>query len=202
MSPAASSKRQAQRVALALAAVEHDARAVLERRSRASDRASGRRRRAPRRRTACTASTISPIEPFLVLGRNDNGDAGVGHWQVCGSCGRESVDWNARMQYSDCACDRVKLRYRRIARHCAVRYDRCYHPDDADPTNRSGQRDPRRQPALARRCPYKVTFVATYHCNFRCEMCNIWQKKSVDEMTPDEVALFFEPLVAVPAGCT
>ena len=23
-------------------------------------------------------------------------------------------------------------------------------------------------------------------------MCNIWQKKSVDEMTPDEVALFFE----------
>jgi MoaA/NifB/PqqE/SkfB family radical SAM enzyme len=40
--------------------------------------------------------------------------------------------------------------------------------------------------------PYKVTFVATYHCNFRCEMCNIWQKKSVDEMTPDEVARFFE----------
>ena len=45
-----------------------------------------------------------------------------------------------------------------------------------------------RPPAL----PYKVTFVATYHCNFRCEMCNIWQKKSVNEMTPDEVALFFE----------
>ena len=40
--------------------------------------------------------------------------------------------------------------------------------------------------------PYKVTFVATYHCNFRCEMCNIWQKKSVDEMTPEEVGLFFE----------
>jgi MoaA/NifB/PqqE/SkfB family radical SAM enzyme len=40
--------------------------------------------------------------------------------------------------------------------------------------------------------PYKVTFVATYHCNFRCEMCNIWQKKSVDEMTPEEVALFFD----------
>ena len=40
--------------------------------------------------------------------------------------------------------------------------------------------------------PYKVTFVATYHCNFRCEMCNIWQKKSVDEMTPAEVAHFFE----------
>jgi MoaA/NifB/PqqE/SkfB family radical SAM enzyme len=39
--------------------------------------------------------------------------------------------------------------------------------------------------------PYKVTFVATYHCNFRCEMCNIWQKKSVNEMTPEEVGLFF-----------
>jgi MoaA/NifB/PqqE/SkfB family radical SAM enzyme len=39
--------------------------------------------------------------------------------------------------------------------------------------------------------PYKVTFVATYHCNFRCEMCSIWQKKSVGEMTPDEVASFF-----------
>src|ERR1700704_6914389 len=45
-----------------------------------------------------------------------------------------------------------------------------------------------RSPAL----PYKVTFVATYHCNFRCEMCNIWQKESVNEMTPDEVGLFFE----------
>jgi MoaA/NifB/PqqE/SkfB family radical SAM enzyme len=42
------------------------------------------------------------------------------------------------------------------------------------------------------RLPHKVTFVATYHCNFRCEMCNIWQKKSVNEMTPDEIALFFE----------
>lgn len=40
--------------------------------------------------------------------------------------------------------------------------------------------------------PYKVTFVATYHCNFRCEMCAIWQKKSVNEMTPDEVARFFD----------
>jgi MoaA/NifB/PqqE/SkfB family radical SAM enzyme len=39
--------------------------------------------------------------------------------------------------------------------------------------------------------PYKVTFVATYHCNFRCEMCNIWQKKSVNEMTPAEIAQFF-----------
>ena len=34
--------------------------------------------------------------------------------------------------------------------------------------------------------------MATYHCNFRCEMCNIWQKKSVNEMTPEEVGLFFD----------
>src|SRR4051794_18951778 len=40
--------------------------------------------------------------------------------------------------------------------------------------------------------PYKVTLVATYHCNFRCEMCNIWQKKSTGEMLPEEVAQFFE----------
>jgi MoaA/NifB/PqqE/SkfB family radical SAM enzyme len=39
--------------------------------------------------------------------------------------------------------------------------------------------------------PYKVTFVATYNCNFRCEMCSIWKKKSVSEMTPAEVGAFF-----------
>jgi MoaA/NifB/PqqE/SkfB family radical SAM enzyme len=39
--------------------------------------------------------------------------------------------------------------------------------------------------------PYKVTFVATYHCNFRCQMCHIWQKDSVGEMTPQEVLRFF-----------
>ena len=48
--------------------------------------------------------------------------------------------------------------------------------------------------------PYKVTFVATYHCNFRCEMCNIWQKKSVNEMTPDEVGAVLRALAAVPLG--
>jgi MoaA/NifB/PqqE/SkfB family radical SAM enzyme len=42
-----------------------------------------------------------------------------------------------------------------------------------------------------RNLPYKVTLVATYHCNFRCEMCSIWQKNSVGEMTPDEVESFF-----------
>ena len=39
--------------------------------------------------------------------------------------------------------------------------------------------------------PYKLTLVGTYHCNFRCEMCSIWQKQSADEMTPAEVESFF-----------
>src|SRR3954467_2690517 len=42
-----------------------------------------------------------------------------------------------------------------------------------------------------RNLPYKITLVATYHCNFRCEMCSIWQKDSIGEMTPDEVGSFF-----------
>lgn len=40
--------------------------------------------------------------------------------------------------------------------------------------------------------PYKLTLVATYRCNFRCEMCGIWQKKSVGEMTAKELHTFFE----------
>jgi MoaA/NifB/PqqE/SkfB family radical SAM enzyme len=40
--------------------------------------------------------------------------------------------------------------------------------------------------------PYKVTLVATYHCNFRCEMCSIWQRKSAGEMTAEEVGRFFD----------
>jgi MoaA/NifB/PqqE/SkfB family radical SAM enzyme len=42
-----------------------------------------------------------------------------------------------------------------------------------------------------RNLPYKVTLVATYHCNFRCEMCGIWQKDSVGEMTGAELERFF-----------
>jgi MoaA/NifB/PqqE/SkfB family radical SAM enzyme len=39
--------------------------------------------------------------------------------------------------------------------------------------------------------PYKITLVATYRCNFRCEMCSIWQKPHLSEMTPAEVESFF-----------
>ncbi len=52
-------------------------------------------------------------------------------------------------------------------------------------------RDVARANLGANALPYKVTLVATYHCNFRCEMCSIWQKKSVGEMTAEEVAGFF-----------
>jgi MoaA/NifB/PqqE/SkfB family radical SAM enzyme len=41
------------------------------------------------------------------------------------------------------------------------------------------------------RLPYRTQLVVTYKCNFRCEMCGIWKKKSVDEMTPAEVETFF-----------
>src|SRR5438132_698409 len=40
--------------------------------------------------------------------------------------------------------------------------------------------------------PYRISLVTTYHCNFRCEMCSIWQKKSVDEITPAEIDRFFQ----------
>ncbi len=41
------------------------------------------------------------------------------------------------------------------------------------------------------RLPFRMQLVTTYKCNFRCEMCGIWKKHSVDEMTADEVARFF-----------
>jgi MoaA/NifB/PqqE/SkfB family radical SAM enzyme len=41
------------------------------------------------------------------------------------------------------------------------------------------------------RLPFRAQLVTTYKCNFRCEMCGIWKKKSVNELTADEVAGFF-----------
>ncbi len=39
--------------------------------------------------------------------------------------------------------------------------------------------------------PYKLTWAVTYWCNYRCKMCNIWQRKPKDELTFDEVKTFF-----------
>ena len=77
---------QAQRLAFAFAAVEDDARAVLGGDLRACGRASGRRRPAPRRRTAHRVDDLAD-QPFFILGRNDNGDTRIGHrlgWPVAG----------------------------------------------------------------------------------------------------------------------
>lgn len=41
------------------------------------------------------------------------------------------------------------------------------------------------------RFPYKLTFVVTYWCNYRCKTCNIWQRKPKDELTLDEINTFF-----------
>jgi MoaA/NifB/PqqE/SkfB family radical SAM enzyme len=40
--------------------------------------------------------------------------------------------------------------------------------------------------------PYKLTFVLTYWCNYKCKTCNIWQKKPENELTTDEIRQFFE----------
>lgn len=39
--------------------------------------------------------------------------------------------------------------------------------------------------------PYKLTFVVTYWCNYRCKTCNIWQMKPKDELTLHEIEEFF-----------
>ena len=31
--------------------------------------------------------------------------------------------------------------------------------------------------------PFKLTFILTYRCDCRCQMCNIWQRKVENEMT-------------------
>jgi radical SAM protein with 4Fe4S-binding SPASM domain len=40
--------------------------------------------------------------------------------------------------------------------------------------------------------PYKLTFAVTYRCNSRCKTCNIWRKKSIDELSLDEIERFFK----------
>src|SRR5437870_3153531 len=40
--------------------------------------------------------------------------------------------------------------------------------------------------------PYKLTFVTTYWCNYRCKTCNIWQRTPTNELTLAEIEQFFE----------
>lgn len=41
------------------------------------------------------------------------------------------------------------------------------------------------------RLPYKLTFILTYRCDCRCQMCNIWKRKVENEMTAEEIERFF-----------
>ncbi len=40
--------------------------------------------------------------------------------------------------------------------------------------------------------PYKLTFVVTYWCNYKCKTCNIWERTPKDELTLDEIERFFK----------
>jgi MoaA/NifB/PqqE/SkfB family radical SAM enzyme len=40
--------------------------------------------------------------------------------------------------------------------------------------------------------PYKLTFVTTYWCNYRCKTCNIWQRHPKNELSLEEIQQFFE----------
>ena len=82
----------------------------------------------------------------------------------------------------------------RMLRSCSFSRVHDYRP------LRSRRRNSRRERALAEPSLQSHRSSRRYHCNFRCEMCNIWQKKSVDEMTPAEVGAFLRALVAVPLG--
>jgi radical SAM protein with 4Fe4S-binding SPASM domain len=39
--------------------------------------------------------------------------------------------------------------------------------------------------------PFKLTFAVTFHCNYRCRTCGIWQRHSRDELTTEEIEKFF-----------
>ena len=40
--------------------------------------------------------------------------------------------------------------------------------------------------------PLKVTFALTYWCQYRCQTCNIWQRKPADELSSQEVFDFID----------
>ncbi|MFH0926050.1 MAG: radical SAM protein [bacterium] len=40
--------------------------------------------------------------------------------------------------------------------------------------------------------PYKLTFAVTSNCNSHCSACNIWQKKEKDELSLEEIDIFFK----------
>jgi MoaA/NifB/PqqE/SkfB family radical SAM enzyme len=39
--------------------------------------------------------------------------------------------------------------------------------------------------------PYKLTFVVTYNCNYKCKTCDIWTRRPKGELTLEEIDRFF-----------
>lgn len=39
--------------------------------------------------------------------------------------------------------------------------------------------------------PHKISYVTTYRCNLRCKICNIWRKKTIGELSLEEINKFF-----------
>ena len=41
------------------------------------------------------------------------------------------------------------------------------------------------------RYPYKLSFCITYRCNLKCNMCSIWKKPLIQELSTEEIESFF-----------
>ena len=39
--------------------------------------------------------------------------------------------------------------------------------------------------------PYRFTYIVTYKCNFKCVMCNVWQKSTDNELSLEQIREFF-----------
>ena len=42
--------------------------------------------------------------------------------------------------------------------------------------------------------PYFCTYITTWRCNARCQMCDIWEKKNTEEISPEEVSRIFKQI--------
>jgi len=42
------------------------------------------------------------------------------------------------------------------------------------------------------RSPYKITYIVTHRCHFKCGMCNIWKKAPGSELSLEQIERFFD----------
>lgn len=40
--------------------------------------------------------------------------------------------------------------------------------------------------------PYRLTYILTYRCRFKCGMCNIWEKTAGEELSLEQIEKFFD----------